>query len=101
MELSKLPFTLKPQNTVSDLSIAPYVPFARVVPVDQTVVGLPSMRRAPSIPDDHTVYMTSKWINMNVLSLDEEPGGGGAAGREDYPRAEGLGLQAGAVRLPE
>jgi len=38
MELSKLPFTLSPQNTVSDLSIAPYFPFARVVPVDQTVV---------------------------------------------------------------
>lgn len=37
MELSKLPFTLKPQNTVSDLSIAPYFPFARVVPVDQAV----------------------------------------------------------------
>jgi hypothetical protein len=40
MELSKLPFTLKPQNTVSDLSIAPYFPFARVVPVDHTVVEL-------------------------------------------------------------
>jgi len=26
----------------------------------------------PSIPDCHTLYMTSKWINMNVLSLDEE-----------------------------
>jgi glycine amidinotransferase len=24
------------------------------------------------IPDDHTLYMTSKWINMNVLSLDEK-----------------------------
>lgn len=31
---------LNPQNTVSDLSIAPYFPFARVVPVDQTVVEL-------------------------------------------------------------
>jgi transposase len=38
MELSKLPFTLKPQNTVSDLSITPYFPFARVVPVDQQVI---------------------------------------------------------------
>jgi transposase len=37
MELSKLPFTLNPQNTVSDLSIAPYFPFARVIPVDQAV----------------------------------------------------------------
>jgi glycine amidinotransferase len=25
----------------------------------------------PIIPDDHTLYMTSKWINMNILSLDE------------------------------
>jgi hypothetical protein len=40
MELSKLPFTLKPQNTVSDLSIAAYFPFARVAPVDQKVVEL-------------------------------------------------------------
>lgn len=38
MELSKLPFTLKPQNTVSDLSITPYFPFARVAPVDQQVI---------------------------------------------------------------
>jgi len=26
----------------------------------------------PIIPDDHTLYMTSKWINMNILSLDEK-----------------------------
>ncbi|MBI3898847.1 MAG: amidinotransferase [Gammaproteobacteria bacterium] len=26
----------------------------------------------PVIPDAHPLYMTSKWINMNVLSLDEE-----------------------------
>ncbi|MDB5036678.1 MAG: amidinotransferase [Bacteriovoracaceae bacterium] len=26
----------------------------------------------PIIPDSHTLYMTSKWINMNVLSLDEK-----------------------------
>ena len=26
----------------------------------------------PVIPDDHTLYMTSKWINMNILSLDEK-----------------------------
>lgn len=25
----------------------------------------------PSIPDHHPLYMTSKWINMNVLMLDE------------------------------
>lgn len=40
MELSKLPSKLNPQNTVSDLSITPYFPFARVVPVDQQVVEL-------------------------------------------------------------
>lgn len=37
MEVSKLPFTLSPKNTVSTPSIAPYFPFARVVPVDQQV----------------------------------------------------------------
>jgi transposase len=47
MELSKLPFTLKPQNTVSALSIMPYFPFARVVPVDQQVIELAT--RAQSI----------------------------------------------------
>lgn len=26
----------------------------------------------PCIPDDHTLYMTSKWINMNILMLDEK-----------------------------
>lgn len=26
----------------------------------------------PIIPDDHTLYMTSKWINMNILMLDEQ-----------------------------
>lgn len=34
MELSKLPFTLTPQNTAFDLGIAPYFPFARIVPAD-------------------------------------------------------------------
>ena len=37
MEVSKLPFRLNSMNTVSDLSIAPYFPFARVVPIDQQV----------------------------------------------------------------
>jgi transposase len=45
--LSKLPFTLKPQNTVSDLSITPYFPFARVVPVEQEVIA--SERRVQSV----------------------------------------------------
>jgi glycine amidinotransferase len=26
----------------------------------------------PSIPDSHTLYLTSKWINMNILMLDEK-----------------------------
>lgn len=26
----------------------------------------------PIIPDDHTLYMTSKWINMNILMLDQQ-----------------------------
>lgn len=26
----------------------------------------------PIIPDAHCLYMTSKWINMNILSVDEE-----------------------------
>ncbi len=26
----------------------------------------------PVIPDEHTLYMTSKWINMNILMLDEK-----------------------------
>ena len=26
----------------------------------------------PVIPDSHTLYMTSKWINMNILMLDEQ-----------------------------
>ena len=40
MELSKLPFTLKPQNTVSDLSVTRYFFFARVAPVDQAIAEL-------------------------------------------------------------
>jgi transposase len=46
MELSKLPFTLKPKNTVSNLGITPYFPFARVVPVDQEVVELETHTRS-------------------------------------------------------
>lgn len=26
----------------------------------------------PNIPDDHPLFMTSKWINMNILMLDEK-----------------------------
>ncbi len=26
----------------------------------------------PIIPDDHPLYMTSKWINMNILMLDQQ-----------------------------
>ena len=27
---------------------------------------------APVIPDDHALYFTSKWLNMNLLMIDEE-----------------------------
>lgn len=27
---------------------------------------------APVIPDSHPLYMTSRWINMNILMLDSE-----------------------------
>lgn len=27
---------------------------------------------APVMPDEHPLYMTSKWINMNILMLDEQ-----------------------------
>jgi transposase len=38
MEVSKLPFRLNTKNTVSTLSITPFFPFARVVPVDLEIV---------------------------------------------------------------
>jgi glycine amidinotransferase len=35
------------------------------------------VRRAPQpiIPDSHPLYLISKWINMNVLMLSEDPVG--------------------------
>jgi glycine amidinotransferase len=41
----------------------------------------------PIIPDDHTLYLTSKWINMNVLMLDERRV---LVEREDYPMINAL-----------
>ncbi|KZM73875.1 amidinotransferase [Nocardia terpenica] len=41
----------------------------------------------PIIPDTHPLYMTSKWINMNVLSLDEDRV---MVEREDEPMIQAL-----------
>ncbi|WP_407285761.1 amidinotransferase [Streptomyces sp. BP-8] len=45
----------------------------RVPEVPQLFKGWDVMAApAPVIPDTHPLYMTSKWINMNILMLDEE-----------------------------
>lgn len=62
-----------------DATILPLAP-GKLLANPERVNKLPKMFRSwdilyapePCIPDDHTLYMTSKWINMNVLSLDEE-----------------------------
>ncbi|MEV0031516.1 hypothetical protein [Nocardia sp. NPDC050793] len=41
----------------------------------------------PIIPDEHPLYMTSKWINMNILMLDEERV---MVEREDEPMIQAL-----------
>jgi len=41
----------------------------------------------PCIPDDHPLYMTSKWINMNVLMIDPERV---LVERDDLPMQEAL-----------
>jgi glycine amidinotransferase len=41
----------------------------------------------PIIPDEHVLYMTSKWINMNILSLDEKRI---IVERQDEPMIEAL-----------
>jgi len=46
----------------------------------ERVVNVPKMFRkwdilpapAPALPDSHPLYMTSKWINMNIIMLDEK-----------------------------
>ena len=45
----------------------------RVLKVPEVFKGWHVFRAPkPIIPDDHTLYMTSKWINMNILMLDEK-----------------------------
>lgn len=41
----------------------------------------------PVIPDSHPLYMTSKWINMNVLMLDEQRV---VVERQDLPMIEAM-----------
>lgn len=41
----------------------------------------------PIIPDNHNLYMTSKWINMNILMLDEQRV---IVERQDEPMIEAL-----------
>lgn len=61
-----------------DASLMPLAPGKLLVHPDR-VPEVPvqfkdwEVRRAPEpvIPDGHPLYMTSKWINMNVLMLDE------------------------------
>ncbi|WP_406098962.1 amidinotransferase [Streptomyces sp. NBC_01013] len=61
-----------------DASLMPLAPGKLLIHPDR-VVEVPSqfknweIRRAPepAIPDGHPLYMTSKWINMNILMLDE------------------------------
>ncbi|GLZ00513.1 amidinotransferase [Actinoplanes sp. NBRC 103695] len=61
-----------------DASLMPLAPGKLLIHPDR-VVEVPAqfknweVRRAPEpvIPDGHPLYMTSKWINMNILMVDE------------------------------
>jgi glycine amidinotransferase len=62
-----------------DASLMPLAPGKLLIHPDR-VPEVPKMFKGwdvleapkPVIPDDHPLYMTSKWINMNVLMLDEQ-----------------------------
>jgi glycine amidinotransferase len=62
-----------------DASLMPLAP-GRLLINPERVPEIPRMFKdwdvlaapAPVIPDAHPLYMTSKWINMNVLMLDEQ-----------------------------
>lgn len=62
-----------------DASLLPLAP-GKVLVNPQRVPVVPELFKAwevltapaPSLPLGHPLYMTSRWINMNVLSLDEE-----------------------------
>ena len=62
-----------------DASLMPLAPGKLLINPERVPVVPPQFRGwdvleapRPRIPDDHPLYMTSKWINMNVLMLDEE-----------------------------
>jgi glycine amidinotransferase len=62
-----------------DATLAPLAPGKllinpeRVPVVPEIFKGWDILRAPrPNIPDSHTLYMTSKWINMNILMLDEQ-----------------------------
>jgi glycine amidinotransferase len=62
-----------------DASLMPLAPGKLLVNPERVPVVPPQFRSwdvrpapPPRIPDSHPLYMTSKWINMNVLMLDEE-----------------------------
>ena len=62
-----------------DATLVPLAP-GKLLVNPERVLKIPKMFQgwdvfpapAPIIPDDHTLYMTSKWINMNILSIDEK-----------------------------
>jgi len=62
-----------------DASLMPLAP-GRALVNPERVKKLPKMFDSweilrcpkPCMPDSHTLYMTSKWINMNIIMLDEE-----------------------------
>ena len=62
-----------------DASLMPLAPGKLLIHPERVPVLPPQFRSwdvrtapPPRIPDTHPLYMTSKWVNMNVLMLDEE-----------------------------
>lgn len=62
-----------------DASLMPLAPGKLLINPERVPVVPPLFEKwdvlvapAPSMPASHPLYMTSAWINMNVLSLDEE-----------------------------
>jgi glycine amidinotransferase len=61
---------------------------ARVPKVPRLFKGWDVMQAPPPVlPDSHPLYMTSKWINMNILMLDQQRV---VVERQDEPMAEAL-----------
>jgi glycine amidinotransferase len=62
-----------------DATLMPLAPGKLLIHPERVPVVPPQFRNwdvrpgpAPRIPDDHPLYMTSKWVSLNVLMLDEE-----------------------------